>query len=771
MQMLSYLHWYHFAYLVVSLALLGFGSSGAILSLLRNQFYSRGNRIKDSLIAASSASIVVAANLTRFPVLQFDFHLLFDDLSQILKLVFSIFIYFLPFFTAALAIGLALTSQVRQIGRLYFANLFGSGFGALFALGLLSFSFPPQAFAITAILPLLAGLGSIRGRLLTGEGILVLISGTLCLLTLFLPPPLRASQFKALSRMLQQPEARVIERHPHPQGILEVVESPTIRSAHGLSLNFQEEIPISSAVFVNAEAAGLIGEHYLLKDRPVLDSTPEILAYLEPPEKVLILEPEGSGPLSQALFHRATRIIAVSSHRDFGKLISDECSRLEKEATANGACLVEIAGARAFLDRSTENFELIRFPVLGQFHGSEGVKSLSTQFLFTLEAFEAAWDLLGPNGALTLTTWLDYPERKPLRVLATLVELLEKRYIENPRDHLAAIRSWANVTFLVTKSPLSDPFLSKIRSASESLSFDPLLLPDIEEDERNQYNQFGDDSFFQYMDGIISQNRNELYRTYPFRIEPTTDNRPFFLNFLRWKGSSRIWNELGWGKLPFFEMGSFILGATFLLLAVFSFLLIVLPLVRLGAAGRGAGWTLLYFGSLGSGFMMVEIALMQRLTLTIGHPVYASSVVIATLLLFSGLGSLVSASVPSHCKSIAWTSTSVAAIVLLYSLIPAFFFEGGGSSSLLFSIATVQALIAPLGFLMGFPFPLGLRRLQSLSPSHLPWAWGVNGCASVLSPSLAILAAVEFGLIGVFAIAALFYFVAMAATLTSSHLR
>ncbi len=767
MQMLSYLHWYHFAYLVVSLALLGFGSSGAILSLFRGWFYSKGGRIRVSLIAASSATILVAANLTRFPTLQFEFHLLFHDAGQIPKLLVSIFIYFLPFFTAALAIGLILTSQVGRIGKLYFANLLGSGFGALFALGLLSFAFPPQAFAITAILPILAGLISGRGRLLTGEAVLILISGVLCLFTLFRPPPLSASQFKPLSRTLQHPDARIVDRKPDPQGVLEVVNSPAIRSADGLSLNFTGEIPISAAVFINAESAGLIRQFDPMMDRPVLDFTPEILAYIEPPRNVLILEPEGNGPVAQALYHGAARVIAVSSHSDLGNLISDECDRLEEAGLTQGACLVENAHVRAFLDRSREEFELIRFPVLGQFHGSSGVKSLSTQYLFTLEAFSAAWDLLGTDGALTLTTWIDYPERKPLRLLATVVEMLEKRNIESPEDHLAAIRSWANVTFLVSKRPLSESFAEEVRSLSESLSFDPLLLPGIEEVERNQYNQFPDDSFFQTIDTIISKERAELYAIYPFNIEPTSDNRPFFLKFLRWRGGRHIWKEFGWRKIPFFEMGSFILSATFLLLAASSVLLIVLPLIRLDAGGRGTGWTFLYFGCLGSGFMMVEIALMQSLTLTVGHPVYANAIVLATLLLFSGLGSLVSARLPSHPKTLAWATGSAAILILLHSLFLNYCIKGGGGSSLATSIAIIQVLIAPLAFSMGFPFPLALRRLQSLSPAHLPWAWGINGCASVLSPPLAIFIAVEFGFICVLIIAALFYMTAMASTISS----
>jgi len=163
------------------------------------------------------------------------------------------------------------------------------------------------------------------------------------------------------------------------------------------------------------------------------------------------------------------------------------------------------------------------------------------------------------------------------------------------------------------------------------------------------------------------------------------------------------------------------------------------------------------------GFMLLEIVLMQRLTLFLGHPVRAAATVIAALLAFSGLGSLASNKLPARPGVIRRLTGCIALLIVAYAIATTFFLKGGGTLSFPIKAILAALFIAPLGFCLGMPFPLGLRYLNEQQPEHLPWAWGINGCFSVIGPVLAILVAVQVGFPTVFILASTAYLIALAA--------
>jgi hypothetical protein len=216
-------------------------------------------------------------------------------------------------------------------------------------------------------------------------------------------------------------------------------------------------------------------------------------------------------------------------------------------------------------------------------------------------------------------------------------------------------------------------------------------------------------------------------------------------------------------------MGSFILGITLILLVLLAVVLIVVPLFRLDHHGPGHGRTFLYFSGLGLGYMMLEIVFIQNLTLVLGHPLKAAATVFAALMISSGLGSLYSEKISPQPATIRRITGLASLFIVLYG----FLLIRTGQFVMLAPVPLrlpVTALaLSPIGFILGMPFPLGLRYLHSNFPKQIPWAWGVNGCFSVIGPVLATIGAVQFGFRIVYILAATAYFLALCSMLKTKH--
>ena len=239
-------------------------------------------------------------------------------------------------------------------------------------------------------------------------------------------------------------------------------------------------------------------------------------------------------------------------------------------------------------------------------------------------------------------------------------------------------------------------------------------------------------------------------------MRPTTDDRPFFFHFFRWVQTRAVLGQLGRTWQPWGGSGYFVLIALLCVAVLSSVALVLLPL---GFARRGAielqgpkARVLTYFGLLGIGFLFVEIPLMQRFILFLGQPIYAFTAVLAALLFFSGLGSL---GVPR--LSPRYTLPVLAVVILLYPLGLPLLFRAMLGAPMAMRLPVACLSLAPLGFLMGVPFPGGLAWLRDRAPGLIPWAWAINGCGSVLASIMAVMIALSAGFSWVLAAGAAAY--------------
>ncbi len=247
------------------------------------------------------------------------------------------------------------------------------------------------------------------------------------------------------------------------------------------------------------------------------------------------------------------------------------------------------------------------------------------------------------------------------------------------------------------------------------------------------------------MDSILSPGRSAFYSNYDFNIRPATDNKPYFSQYIKWDHFFRLAEFFGNRSIPFFGIGYLLVIVTFLQVLLASLLLIILPLFKIGFKGQGKAGILFYFAGIGMGYMFVEMVLIQHFILYFGNSVYAGSAVITSLLVFSGVGSFYSGSIARNKKSMNRVWVFIIVVLAGYAFGLSFLLQQTVQWSLMFKWLAVLIVIGPPAFCMGIPFPSGLAYVSQTNPSMLPWAWGINGCVSVISTVLATILAVEAG--------------------------
>jgi hypothetical protein len=763
-RLFSVTQWYHFAFLAVSVALLGFGASGTVLSLMP-----RWNRPpvtgRASIGSAAFAASVVGAYLC-LDYLPFDSYRIAWERIQLLYLILYYLALTVPFFCAGLVTGSLLSAHAERATQLYASNLIGSALGGLVpvlflhlvgegtilvisALGLLA------AFVLSLGLPSLSsapsaamGMRVWRGALLAGIGLLLMIAA-------FLPGlfEIRLSPYKGLSQILLFPDTELTWRQWNAYSRVDRVSGPAIRSAPGLSLAYPGRLPNQDGLFVDGDDLSPVVVAANGSDRADLAEftsyLPVALAYrLRPAAHALVIEPRGGLDLVVATQQGASSVLALENN----PLLIEAAGYAYLD---NRVQVVQEMG-RSYARRGTDSFDLIHLALTDSYRPvTSGVYSLGERYDLTVEAFEDYWASLRPGGLLIVERWLQLPPSETLRAGATILEALHKQGVPDPASHLAVVRDWQLGLILVKKGPLTSEEVEIIREFSRSRGLDLVALPDLAEPETNQFNILEGPVYYRAFQQLLVD-PEAFYASQVYDVRPTTDNRPFFFHFFKWAQTRAVLQQLGRVWQPWGGSGYFVLVALLIVAVVTSAVLILLPLAFLPRTGGESqsirGWTVAYFGLLGLGFLLVEIPLMQRFILFLGQPIYAFTMVAAALLFFSGLGSLAASRLSPR-----YTLPLLAMAILLYPLALPYLFDALLGASLLVRLLVSMLCLAPLGFLMGTPFSGGLVWLRGRAPGLIPLAWAVNGCGSVLASIAAAMLALSAGFSWVLITAALSY--------------
>ncbi|MEE8589470.1 MAG: hypothetical protein V3S80_09025 [Sulfurimonadaceae bacterium] len=772
MKLFSIIQWHHFAYMIISLALLGYGASGTFLALARERMltyfpYAYVGNI--ALFGLSSMFCFTVAQQIPFNPLE-----ILWETKQLFWLLTLYLLLALPFFFAANAVGLAFIYHKTEISRVYGADLLGAGLGSLGILLLLYLFFPAsilQLIALAALFATLIGFKELDIKLKTSVLLLYALS-LLAVLLLGSGITLNMNEYKDLRQTLRISGTKIVEERSSPLGMLSVVESPDVpfRYVPGLSMASDVEPPQQLGVFTNGDGMSAITKYPdKMEKLGYLDYQTSALAYhLGNPDKVLILGAGGGSDILQSLYHETKTIDAVEIDPQMVDLIGTKYAGFAGNIYAMKNVTVHTAEARGFIASSAQKYDLIQMAMIDSFGASSaGLQSLSENYLYTVEALQLYLQHLRPDGYLSVTRWLKLPPRDTLKLFATAIKALENNGVEEPKKHLVLIRGWQTSTLIIKNGVFTAAEIEKLSRFCDERFFDIAYYDGLSQSEANRYNILDKPYFFQGTHALL-ENREQYYKSYKFDIRPATDDRPYFYHFFKWETLGEIFALRGTGGLHLLEWGYLVLVASLLQAVIASIVLILLPLIRYRKAQKSTIATskkkvFVYFFVLGLGFLFLEIYFIQRFILFLSHPLYTVAVVLSSFLIFAGLGSSYSkrlAALKGYSKSARYGIFGIFVFGLFYVLTLDHIFGFLLTQSAAIKIAASVVLIAPLAFAMGMPFAMGLSELGKHSESLIPWAWGVNGCASVISAVAATLVAIHFGFTVVMVMALLFYLAA-----------
>jgi hypothetical protein len=747
MRGLSFQLWSHFAAMIISVALLGFGASGTLLTVVRRGVAGSEKGWLAGLALAFSLSIPLTWwAVQRVPL---DVQFLAWSPSQAGNIMLVQFLLFVPFLLAGGFVGVALMDRPERIAGHYAANLAGSGAGAVAAI-LLMF-----VLSTTQMMTALAGAAFAAGALLVPwrqrRGAAVVVAGGAALVSVivWLPMRITMSPYKMLAQSRTWAGTTTLARVEGPLGRIDVVAGPAIHYAPGLSLQYTRQIPPHALMITDGDQTSPVYDCKHLEDWTFLDYTTAAVAYhVCTRPRVCVIGAGGGADVGLALYHRSPRVVALEMNGQvIGLMTGPLAGRGGSVYRAPGVRVIN-QEARGYFASTGETFDVIQLPALDAF-GAAGAGLYASQesYLYTVEAFDAALDHLAPGGVLCITRWARVPPREELRAFDTAAEALRRRGLD-PSRHLAMIRSWATVTVQAFVEPISERQAEAVREFCRRRSFDLCWLPGLQAADVNRYHLLERPYYYEDCLALLGPQRERFLADYAFDVAAATDAKPYFFHSFRWRSLPALAGQLRGTTPAFLEVGYLVMVAALIQAVVLAVVLILLPLapgiggIR-GAAGKAT--VLGYFLLLGAGFMLLEMGFLQKLILYLAHPIYSAAAVIASFLIFSGLGSQVSGYWRAR-RAIMWAAAGVVLVAGLYVAGMDAWLRATQSQAVWVRFLVAAATIAPLAVLMGHMFPAGLRLLGGGSAGLVPWAWAVNGFASVVATVAAPLVAMQVGL-------------------------
>ncbi len=769
MRLFSIIHWHHYAYMVIGLALLGHGFSGSVVLLGQSKLIKHFRSAYLACILLFSLFSLISFQWAQN--IPFNAEEILWNWQQSLYLLIIFLILTIPFFFVGAAICLAFLAFKQRMAMLYAADLFGAGVGCIGFVLLMNIVFPQSALFFIGLwgvfAAIVAGLELAWCRRYQAS-ILVLLLVVLGLNGTRLP--LSVSPYKGLPKMLLIKGTRVIEERSSSLGIISVLASEEIplRYAPGMSLNTGSEPLEQLGIFTDADNMSVITRQPKdVKQLAYLDQMTSALPFhLQTADKVLIIGSGGGMNVLQAQFHQVNKIDAVELNPDYVELTDLRYRDFISDVYKQPGVSVHIADGRDFLNSHKQKFDLIQLTLLDSFNASAaGVYALNENYLYTVEALKLYLSRLEPGGYLAITRWLKLPPQDSLKLFNTALTVLKSS--KKPAQRLLLIRSWQTATLVIKNGSFTSEELVATETFCRQRNFDLAYMPGLRPEQANRFNILKQPLFYQGTQALVGEQRQQFIEQYKFNLQPATDDRPYFQHFFCWSTFFELLQLKHKGGASMIETGYLVVIATLCIAVLTSFLLILGPLWWLQNGLKAITVSRVkyaqvfgYFFAIGLGFLMIEIAFMQKFILFLHHPVYSATAILTAFLVFAGLGSACSARLSSYFGIRKCAVSAVVCLVILsigYLLILSALFVWAGAFSLTIKFILAIGLIAPLAFFMGMPMPLALAGLAEYDEKLIPWAWGINGCASVISSVLAVLLAMQFGFSMVIVAALLLY--------------
>ena len=762
--------WYHFAFMIISIAMLGIGASGTVLSL-----YPKLRNISNIGIYSLLLGFGISLSYLLSNQIPFDPVKLSWSKIQLLYIGIYYITISIPFFFTGLIVAAAFSFISEKSGLLYGADLLGAGIGSIGVLYLMTIYGPDKAVFIISSVALSAAFIAGGKRLKTISLILVFLNISL----LFLNPlliNLKMSPYKGLQIALRYPGAGHLKTYFSPYSRIDTFRSSAVRFAPGLSLRYLDTLPEQIGFSIdggeiNAVTRGISqgGQSPSCAPLAFLRYLPSAFPYeVGKTEDVLILDPKGGLQSLVASYYGSLNIYQIESNPLLIKVIRKDFNEFSGSIYSRNTW---VGLGRSWLKYRDKAFDIIDIPMMGT--APSGSFGISEDYRFTVEAFKEYLRHLKPEGFLSINLFILPPPRIELRILNTAITAMEELGIKDSERYVAAIRSWGSICILIKKSPFTLNEIENIKRFSKDLRFDLIHYPGIKEEETNIFVRMPLNENFAAFKYVLSpETREQFMNAYIFDIKPVRDENPFFHYYLKIKNFKTIYKIVG-EKWQYFVEEGYILSIIFMQVLLFSSVLMLLPAfsrkscvidgseaikqspqqtlkdeiasprIKYGARNDKGKILLPYFVFLGLGFMFVEISLIQKVILPLENPSYAVATVLSSILISSGIGSLLSYKVKGLRSPV--VSIVISLLIFAYSIFFPTISDAISPYSISGKIFIVFSIFLPIGLLMGIPFPTGLKILGEKNESLIPWAWAINGCFSVLAPILTIMLAMVIG--------------------------
>ena len=740
----SVVFYYHFAFLAISIALFGLGVGGVFSYVVApgGQIYKKLGVI--SLINAALALGAVMFVLTRGA-----------DIGTF-ELAIIYFTIALPFIGSGIIVSLAISETIERIDKVYFFDLMGAAAGCIALVALLNAVGGPNTIISVSILFAAAGAlwfslaGCRMGRI---AGVGVGLAFTMLLIANFGHPFIEVHYAKGLKLRDEQ--------YTKWNSISRIGLAPDKDAGEMIFIDADASTAIANFDFNHLTASQL---------QDLEHQGPGIPYNLRPGAKTLIIGPGGGWDVSRSLASGSHDVTAVEINPIIAtKIMREKFPQLSRNLYLRPDVHINIEDGRSFVRRSPDKFQVIQATLVDTWASTAaGAFALSENNLYTTDAFRDYLTHLTPDGLLTFTRWGFDPPRESLRLVSLAMSALADLGEHEPWRHVLVGRSggkselhgWGALdTVIFSRTPLSDADVARARQAFADAHMEAIYLP-------------GDPPNNEFGKLLLAKDPLAWERNYRFDITPVSDNRPFFFytvqprdvaDFILQTNSKSADLKVNVAVPKLFD-------AMFVSIVAVGIILVLPPLVlgtKLPHDSSVRGF-LLYFLAIGMGYILIEVAMIQKFVLFLGHPTYALTVVIFSMLVSSGLGSYTSRRLigdnPAHLQK---ALAAVAILVAILALIVQPVLSAGVGLPFFIKVAATVLMLAPAGFAMGLPFPTGLRMLERTHAPAVRWAWSLNAAASVLGSVGALVLALYLGIVETLLIGgALYLFAAVVATLS-----
>ena len=754
-RLLSLITWYHLAFFAISTAMLGM-TAGAVTVYLRRESFA-GEKLERSVsLACIAYALVVPVMLIELNLMPLGFERAGVTVMSVGAFILATLACALPFYFSGIAIAAVLTLSQAPIGRLYAADLVGAAAGCLFVLAGLGLVDAPSFVLLCGAIGGVAAM-TFAWRLpgaLRYAGLAVFVLGVgMAMLNVGSSDGIRPYTVK---EQIVDPDRIQLERWNSYSHV--VVDKPFMGPPQywGASEKAPKE-PIPQFWMRIDGAAGTTVRGYQSRadiEHLRYDITAAAY-YLRPSGGACIIGVGGGRDLQTALLFGHERVIGVDVNEIFIDLQQNEFAEFAGLSGRDEVTLVADE-ARSYLSRTDEKFSVVQMSLIDTWAATgAGAFSFTENALYTVEGWQVFLDHLKPDGLFTVSRWHS-PENlgETGRTVSLAVAALLIRGITDPARHIAMLTATNLSTIMLSQQPMSAADIAGLRALHDDLGFKLEILPGEPPENTALRRIVASKSLDELRDQIRDQTLN---------YDPPTDDSPYFFNMLR-LGNLAAARDAGSGVLQGNLTATITLIALLFALSVLCLVTVILPLMMRSGPSAPATtpwsqlWTaMVYFSLIGTGFMFTEIGLIQRLSVFLGHPVYALGILLFTIILAAGIGSSLSEFLPRRIRPLVAAALITAAAIVGASYLLSALVAAMATSAMPMRIMASIALIAPLGVALGLFFPVGMGLAKQQQMPETPWLWALNGVFGVLASALAVFVAIYFSISANFLLGAICY--------------